>query len=124
MLLGEFARAGVAPPRCLTARGLHNDLADLVARRYSGRVTRPASNMRAKQAYFSQKCHMLHRVAIKAAARRAETGVDDSVQAFACYSPRCRGAIADHLKMPKGVYDCVRCHARGAAPNHRMEAAR
>lgn len=74
-------------------------------------VTRPASNMRAKQVYFSQLCHFRHRVELKSAARRA-VGDPADIQSVSCYSPRCRGAITDHKKLPTGLYACVRCLAR------------
>lgn len=86
-------------------------------------VVRPASNMRAQRAYYSQRCHYLHRAALLAQARRRAAEADDAVQAYACYSPRCRGAVTDHTKLPGGAYACVRCHARGAPPSVRPEAA-
>lgn len=50
VLLREFARAGVAAPRTLASA--HLDLAELVARRYPGRTTRPASNKLGDQCAF------------------------------------------------------------------------
>lgn len=87
-------------------------------------VVRAASNMRAKQVYFGQKCHFLHRIALKAEARRAEANGDDSIQAFCCESPRCRGAVTDHAKLTGGLYDCVRCHKRSPLPGANVEAYR
>lgn len=87
-------------------------------------VTRPASNMRAKHVYFSQKCHFIHRVMMKARARRSYAEGDDSVQAFVCHSDRCRGAVTDHTKLPQGSYGCVRCNARSHAPPMKVEMPR
>lgn len=87
-------------------------------------ITRPASNMRAKHVYCSQKCHFLHRAFLKAKARRERAEGDDSVQAFACYGPRCAGEITDHTKLPSGQYDCVRCHTRAPLPSAKLEGVR
>lgn len=71
-------------------------------------LTRPASNMRSKYIYFSQKHHYDHRVQLKAAFRR-ET-IPEDVQAFVCTSKTCRGEIIDHTRVRAGVYKCVRCN--------------
>lgn len=85
------------------------------------KITRPASNMRAKQTYFSQLHHFQHRVALKSEARRAREKFD--VQAKVCDSPRCRGVVTDHTRTPTGLFACVRCNARTPeAPLHAMAA--
>ncbi len=76
-------------------------------------VTRPASNMRAKHAYFSPLCHYRHRIQMKSDARRVGPR---EVQTFACASKDCRGAVVDHQRLPTGLYECVRCRARAKEP--------
>lgn len=70
VLLREFARAKVAPPRTLLHP--HLDLADLAARRYPGRPTRPASNKLGDQcAYWGVPLVGAHRADADAAATGA-----------------------------------------------------
>jgi DNA polymerase III epsilon subunit-like protein len=70
VLLREFARAKVAPPRTLLHS--HLDLADLAARRYPGRPTRPASNKLGDQcAYWGVPLVGAHRADADAAATGA-----------------------------------------------------
>jgi hypothetical protein len=82
-------------------------------------ITRPASMMKAKRVYFSPKCHIEDRVRLKAEARRREMD-DGAVQAVACYSPRCCGAVTDHTRLPNGLYNCVRCNTRIEEPKASM----
>lgn len=82
-------------------------------------VTRPTSNMKAKNVFFSQLCHFRWRVAAQAQARRAKDGAD--VQGFVCYGEECRGAVVDHVRLPNGRYACVRCNNRVDEPSVRHE---
>ncbi len=72
-------------------------------------VTRPASNLRAKHSYFSQKCHFTHRVQMKSDARRKDENLD--IQSKFCPSKTCK-VVTDHIKLPTGLFGCVRCNAR------------
>ncbi len=82
-------------------------------------VTRPMSNMKAKNVFFSQLCHFRWRVATAAKARREKDGAD--VQAFICYGEECRGEVVDHTRLPNGRYACVRCNNRVDEPSVRAE---
>lgn len=78
-------------------------------------VTRPASNMRAKYAYFSQKCHFRHRTVLAAKNKKELEHKNPSRDTGLLYCVKCRD-VEEHTIQYRKPAVCLKCQSTRSVP--------